>query len=105
MQVPFCAPLLALTAGGGRGIGRAVCQRLAAENASVIVADKQAAQAEQVAEEIRQQGGSANSVQVGSDVHMLSLIASSICFGVCYVISMPCLELLILVSGWSPFIV
>jgi meso-butanediol dehydrogenase/(S,S)-butanediol dehydrogenase/diacetyl reductase len=47
--------------GGGRGIGRAISLRFAAEGAHVIVADQNAAPAEEVCGEIAAEGGSGES--------------------------------------------
>jgi meso-butanediol dehydrogenase/(S,S)-butanediol dehydrogenase/diacetyl reductase len=51
----------AIVTGGGSGIGRAICRRLAAEGATVVVADLVGERAEEVAAEI---GGSAVQVDV-----------------------------------------
>ena len=51
----------AIVTGGASGIGEAVCLRLGACGANVIVADIRAGKAESVAEQIRQTGGRAES--------------------------------------------
>ncbi|WP_269619242.1 SDR family oxidoreductase [Zhongshania sp. BJYM1] len=53
---------VALVSGGSRGIGRSICKLLAAQGAHVIVASRKAADCEKVAEEIRQEGGSAEAM-------------------------------------------
>ena len=50
--------------GGASGIGKAVCQRLAAEHATVVVADLHLDPAKRVAEEIIQSGGTAEACYV-----------------------------------------
>ena len=50
---------VALVTGGGRGVGRGVCIRLAEEGAKVVVNDYHERRAERVAAEIRDAGGQA----------------------------------------------
>lgn len=54
----------AVVTGGGRGMGRAVAMRLAAEGARVVVAELNADHGEEVAADIRKAGGSAVAVAV-----------------------------------------
>jgi len=55
---------VAIVTGGGSGIGRGICLRLAEEGASVVVADLDADAADRVAGEISAQNGLAMGVQV-----------------------------------------
>ena len=50
---------VALVTGGAAGIGRALCEALAIDGASVIVADINLSKAEEVAAGIRQRAGKA----------------------------------------------
>jgi rhamnulose-1-phosphate aldolase/alcohol dehydrogenase len=76
-RMPAPKPLatrVALVTGAGSGIGRAVAQRLAAEGACVVVADRDAANARAVAEEI---GGPDTAVAVTVDVTSEEEIAAA----------------------------
>ncbi|MEZ5450195.1 MAG: SDR family NAD(P)-dependent oxidoreductase [Thiolinea sp.] len=53
---------VAYVTGGGRGIGRAVCLKLAADGARVVINDLDAEPADAVAAEIRAMGGEAITV-------------------------------------------
>ncbi|MEO6829199.1 MAG: SDR family oxidoreductase [Acidobacteriaceae bacterium] len=55
---------VAVVIGGAQGVGKALALRLAREGASVIVADRQADKAEEVAEECRKLGKAAKSVEM-----------------------------------------
>jgi NAD(P)-dependent dehydrogenase (short-subunit alcohol dehydrogenase family) len=67
---------VAFVTGGGHGIGRAVCLRLAEEGASVVVADLDEGAADRVADEIAQRGGIAASV--GLDVTDTASVGAAI---------------------------
>ena len=61
---------VALVTGGASGIGRALCEKLAADGASVVVSDINVAGAEEVAAAIRQRGGRTEAAQL--DVSLAS---------------------------------
>ena len=56
-----------MLSGGGSGLGKAICKRLAAEKAHVLVTDLQLEPAEQVARDIAQAGGRATAIQARSN--------------------------------------
>jgi len=71
---------VAIVTGAGRGIGQTIAMSLAAEGASVIVADLDGASARQVADKITAVGGQAIAVQtdVAEPSQVNSLIASAL---------------------------
>jgi rhamnulose-1-phosphate aldolase/alcohol dehydrogenase len=80
-RMPAPRPLatrVALVTGGGSGIGRATAMRLAAEGACVVVADRDAGTAAEVAEEI---GGPDRAVAVTVDVTDQDAVAQALAVG------------------------
>src|SRR5581483_2129360 len=53
---------VAIVTGGGRGIGRAIAHRFAAEGAEIAVTARTSAEVDQVAADIRRPGGQATSI-------------------------------------------
>jgi 3-oxoacyl-[acyl-carrier protein] reductase/pyridoxal 4-dehydrogenase len=66
---------VAIVTGAGQGIGRAIAEKLRAEGASVIVADKNAETAEKAAAEI---GGTAHVTDVSDPDQVSALVAAAI---------------------------
>ncbi len=58
------ADKVAVVTGGGRGLGEAVCRNLADAGARVVVADVSGPHARKIAEELQQQGKTAEAVEV-----------------------------------------
>ncbi len=67
---------VALVTGGGAGIGRATCERLAAEGARVAVCDVVASAASEIAELIRHSGGQAIGLTV--DVRIAEQVSAMV---------------------------
>ena len=65
-----------IVTGGGSGIGKGACQRIAEEGGNVVIADKRLQLAQQVAAEIQQAGGSALAVEC--DVTVEEQVAASV---------------------------
>jgi len=68
---------VALVTGGAQGLGAAICQRLAREDADVVVADLNLEGAEQTAAEIRAQTGQ-RAIAVGVDVTREEQVAAMV---------------------------
>ena len=66
---------VAIVTGAGQGIGRAIAEKLRAEGASVIVADKNAETAEKAAAEI---GGTAHVTDVSDPDQVSALVAATV---------------------------
>jgi 3-oxoacyl-[acyl-carrier protein] reductase len=71
----LCEGKVAIVTGGGRGLGAAYCQALAAEGASVVVADITEAGAREVAGEI---GGLAVKVDVSDEASVQGMVAQAL---------------------------
>jgi NAD(P)-dependent dehydrogenase (short-subunit alcohol dehydrogenase family) len=76
---------VAVTFGGGRGIGRGCCLAIAAEGAAVVVADAGAGDAGLVAKEIVERGG--RSVAAACDVVDAAQVASGIGPAIAFLVS------------------
>ncbi len=62
---------VAVVTGGGHGIGRALCRRLAADDVKVVVVDLDGQAARMVADEV---GGVAHSIDVGDEAAVVALV-------------------------------
>lgn len=70
---------VAIVTGGGKGIGAAICAGFSREGASVVVADIDLAAAQEVAESLKQTGGSASFVEVDvADAKSTARMAESV---------------------------
>jgi NAD(P)-dependent dehydrogenase (short-subunit alcohol dehydrogenase family) len=67
---------VALVTGGGRGVGRGICLRLAEEGAKVVVNDYHEQRAQRVAAEIRERGGQA--LPVRADITDLAQVRAMV---------------------------
>src|SRR5437667_12833819 len=70
------APRTALVTGGGRGIGRAVAEALAADGLNIVIADLRRDESEAVAAEIGERGG--NALAVACDVADTASVAAAV---------------------------
>lgn len=70
----------AIVTGGGNGIGKACCEILAKAGASIVVGDLKLHDAEQVAKQINNEGGSAIAVEcnVTKDEELVNLVDSAV---------------------------
>lgn len=62
--IPSLQGKVAIVTGGGRGLGEAICQMLSEASAIAIVADIQQDLAEKVSQDIQQEGGKAQALQL-----------------------------------------
>ena len=74
------AGTVTIVTGGGSGIGRGACERIAAEGGAVTVADIRLEPAEQVASAIRAEGGQALAVacDVADEAQVAAMVAATV---------------------------
>lgn len=70
------ADMVALVTGGGSGIGRAICERLASEGARVVAGDIDLTGARRTAEDIQSRGGDAHAIEL--DVTRFEQVCSAV---------------------------
>ena len=90
------SPRTALVTGGGRGIGRAVAEGLAADGFAVFIADLRREEAQEVADAIAANGGRAHAVEADvadSDSVAAAVRAAEDAFG--------CIDVLVNNAGWD----
>jgi 2-hydroxycyclohexanecarboxyl-CoA dehydrogenase len=87
----------AIVTGGGQGIGRAICLKLAKEGARVVIADLDEPSAEKVAEEIRRTGFEALGIHVDITrvIEVKKLVEKSIAH-------FESVDILVNNAGWYP---
>jgi 3-oxoacyl-[acyl-carrier protein] reductase len=76
-EMPSLKDKVAIVTGGGRGIGKTYCLKMAEERAAIVVVDILDKEAQQTTEEIRDNGGKALAIKVDVSVEQDTLIMAS----------------------------